>query len=43
MAPHVFTAPQLDYVREHLHILSGFYGLLQPFDGVRPYRLEMQA
>ncbi len=28
---------------EHLRILSGFYGLLRPFDGVRPYRLEMQA
>ena len=43
MAPHVFTSGQLDYVREHLRILSGFYGLLRPFDGVRPYRLEMQA
>ena len=28
---------------EHLRILSGFYGLLRPFDGVVPYRLEMQA
>lgn len=43
MAPGVFTAGQLDYIREHLRILSGFYGLLRPFDGVRPYRLEMQA
>ena len=34
---------QLDYLREHLRILSGFYGLLRPFDGVTPYRLEMQA
>ncbi len=34
---------QLDYLREHLRILSGFYGLLRPFDGVVPYRLEMQA
>ena len=33
----------LDYLREHLRILSGFYGLLRPFDGVTPYRLEMQA
>ena len=23
--------------------MSGFYGLLRPFDGVTPYRLEMQA
>lgn len=43
MAPAVMEAAQLDYLREHLRILSGFYGLLRPFDGVTPYRLEMQA
>lgn len=43
MAPGVFTQAELDYVEEHLYILSGFYGLLRPFDGVTPYRLEMQA
>lgn len=43
MAPGVFTTQELEYVQEHLRILSGFYGLLRPFDGVRPYRLEMQA
>ena len=43
MAPRVMEAGQLDYLREHLRILSGFYGLLRPFDGVTPYRLEMQA
>ena len=43
MAPGVFTAQQLEYVQEHLRILSGFYGILKPFDGVTPYRLEMQA
>ena len=43
MAPGVFTDTQLAYVEEHLRILSGFYGLLRPFDGVTPYRLEMQA
>ena len=43
MAPNVFTSAQLDYVQEHLRILSGFYGVLRPFDGVTPYRLEMQA
>ena len=43
MAPGVFTGEELDYVQEHLRILSGFYGVLWPFDGVRPYRLEMQA
>ena len=43
MAPHVFTYDQLEYVAKHLRILSGFYGLLRPFDGVTPYRLEMGA
>ena len=43
MAPGVMEATHLDYLREHLRILSGFYGLLRPFDGVTPYRLEMQA
>lgn len=43
MAPGVFTDKALSYVQEHLRILSGFYGVLKPFDGVVPYRLEMQA
>lgn len=43
MSPEVFTNGEYDYVQEHLRILSGFYGLLRPFDGVVPYRLEMQA
>lgn len=43
MAPGVLTQEELDYVQEHLRILSGFYGVLRPFDGVQPYRLEMGA
>ena len=43
MAPGVFTEQALNYVQEYLRILSGFYGLLKPFDGVVSYRLEMQA
>lgn len=43
MAPRVFSQREWDYVQEHLRILSGFYGLLRPLDGVTPYRLEMQA
>ena len=43
MAPGVFTDREYGYVQAHLRILSGFYGLLRPFDGVTPYRLEMQA
>ena len=43
MAPTVFEDAMLSYVQEHLRILSGFYGVLKPMDGVTPYRLEMQA
>ena len=43
MAPSVFSETEYEYVQEHLRILSGFYGILKPFDGVTPYRLEMQA
>lgn len=43
MAPAVFEQNSLDYIEEHLRILSGFYGLLRPFDGIAAYRLEMQA
>lgn len=43
MAPGVLTQGALAYIGEHLSILSGFYGLLRPFEGVTPYRLEMQA
>lgn len=43
MAPSVFEDGQFDYVQDHLRILSGFYGVLKPMDGVVPYRLEMQA
>lgn len=43
MAPAVFEKGMLSYVQEHLRILSGFYGVLKPMDGVTPYRLEMQA
>lgn len=43
IAPKVLTDKALKYLQEHLRILSGFYGVLSPFDGVVPYRLEMQA
>ena len=43
MAPHVFTDEQMNYVQQHLYILSGFYGLLKPLDAITPYRLEMHT
>ena len=43
LAPNVLEIGELGYLQAHLRILSGFYGLLRPLDGVTPYRLEMQA
>lgn len=43
MAPKIFTQTEWEYAQSHLRILSGFYGVLRPLDGVVPYRLEMQA
>ena len=43
IAPNVLDEVALDYLQKNLKILSGFYGILRAFDGVVPYRLEMQA
>ena len=43
MAPGVLDENGLDYLDSHLRIISGFYGVVKPFDGVVSYRLEMQA
>ena len=43
MAPTVFEDGHFEYIQEHLRILSAFYGVLKPMDGVTPYRLEMKA
>ena len=43
MAPQVMEEAHLNYLQEHVRILSGFYGILKPMDGVTPYRLEMQT
>lgn len=43
MSPAVLETEALAYLESHLRIVSGFYGLLRPFDGIVPYRLEMQA
>lgn len=36
-----FSAADRTYAGRHLRILSGLYGILRPYDGIRPYRLEM--
>ena len=43
MAPGVFENKHFEYIEKNLRILSGFYGILKPLDGIVPYRLEMQA
>ena len=40
---HRVEDSQFEYVQNHLRIISAFYGVLKPRDGVTPYRLEMQA
>jgi uncharacterized protein len=35
------TAAERRYAADHLRILSGLYGILRPYDGISPYRLEM--
>ena len=43
LAAQIMDERCLAWLDEHLRILSGFYGILRPFDAVVPYRLEMQA
>ena len=38
---HSLNPAALDYLQQHLHILSGLYGVLRPFDHLQAYRLEM--
>ena len=35
-----FTVDQARFAQKHLVVLSGLYGLLRPYDGIQPYRLE---
>lgn len=35
------TESALDYLQQHMSILSGLYGVLKPLDLIQPYRLEM--
>jgi cytoplasmic iron level regulating protein YaaA (DUF328/UPF0246 family) len=36
-----FSPADRRYANGHLRILSGLYGILRPYDGISPYRLEM--
>lgn len=37
-----YTEDQLSYLDQHVRILSAFYGVVHPFDEVKPYRLDMK-
>ncbi len=39
MAPDLLSEDALKYLQSNLRILSGFYGVLKPFDGVAPIAL----
>lgn len=43
MAPEVMGFEELEWLQEHLWVISGLYGCVRPFDAVEPYRLEMGA
>lgn len=42
MAPNVFNNDEINYVNQHLYILSGLYGILRPFDEMCLYRLDLE-
>ena len=37
-----YNTEEINYLREHLIILSALYGPLRPMDGIKPYRLDMK-
>lgn len=39
--PEDYDEAQLEFLQNHVRILSGLYGLLRPLDLMQPYRLEM--
>lgn len=42
LAPTTLSLANLEFLQQHLWILSGAYGVLRPFDAIEPYRLEMK-
>jgi cytoplasmic iron level regulating protein YaaA (DUF328/UPF0246 family) len=37
-----YNDEDLTYMKDHLILLSALYGALNPFDGIKPYRLDMK-
>lgn len=38
-----FSQEQINFLQDHLLIISGLYGALKPLDLIKPYRLEMSV
>jgi len=36
-----FSIHEIEFAQKHLRIISGLYGLLQPLDLIKPYRIDM--
>ncbi len=36
-----YSDDELDFMNQHIRILSALYGMVKPFDGIKPYRLDM--
>ncbi len=43
LAADALSDGELEYLQDHLRILSALYGCLRPMDGICSYRLEMEA
>lgn len=41
ISPNTLNDEELDYLKKHLLIGSGLYGILKAFDGISSYRLEL--
>lgn len=43
IAPESISKDGIEFLNDHLRIISGLYGVLRPFDMIDEYRLEMQT
>ena len=43
LAANTLESASLEYLDEHLYIMSGLYGILRPFDGIKLYRLDAKS
>ena len=43
ISPESISKDGIEFLNDHLRIISGLYGVLRPFDMIDEYRLEMQT